>query len=85
MAEVVIYSTKICPYCLMAKSLLTRKGVKFTEIDVSWQAELREEMTRKAGGRQTVPQIWIGDRHVGGCDDLYELERSGELDSLLAA
>lgn len=85
MAEVVIYSTLLCPYCQMAKALLKRKGVAFTEIDVSRRPDLRQEMTDKAGGRQTVPQIWIGERHVGGCDDLYELDRRGELDSLLVA
>ena len=85
MAEVVIYSTSLCPYCQMAKTLLKRKGVTYTEIDVSWRPELRDEMTEKAGGRYTVPQIWIGERHVGGCDDLYELDRKGELDGLLAA
>jgi glutaredoxin 3 len=69
----------------MAKSLLQRKGAQYTEIDVSRRPDLRAEMTEKAGGQYTVPQIWIGERHVGGCDDLYELDRKGELDRLLAA
>jgi glutaredoxin 3 len=85
MARAIIYTTPYCPYCHMAKALLKRKGVEFDEIDVSRDQALREDMTRKAGGRQTVPQIWIGDEHVGGCDDLYELDQEGGLDKLLAA
>jgi glutaredoxin 3 len=85
MASVTIYTTPICPYCQMAKQLLERKGVVYREIDVLRQPALRAEMRTKAGGRNTVPQIWIGERHVGGCDDLFELEASGELDALLAA
>jgi glutaredoxin 3 len=69
----------------MAKELLRKKGVIFKEIDVSCCRELRVEMSQKAGGRSTVPQIWIGGTHVGGCDDLYALEREGKLDVLLAA
>jgi glutaredoxin 3 len=84
MASVTIYTTPICPYCQMAKQLLERKGVGYREIDVLRQPALRAEMRAKAGGRSTVPQIWIGERHVGGCDDLFELEASGELDALLA-
>ena len=84
MAKVTIYTTPICPYCQMAKDLLSRKGQAFDEIDVIRRPERREEMRAKAGGRSTVPQIWIGDRHVGGCDDLYELESQGQLDALLA-
>ena len=83
MASVTIYTTPICPYCQMAKQLLARKGVAFSEIDVMRKPELRREMEVKSG-RYTVPQIWIGERHVGGCDDLYELDRVGELDPLLA-
>jgi glutaredoxin 3 len=84
MSAVVIYSSDWCPYCMRAKQLLARKGVNFDEIKVDGQPELRAEMTRKA--RQTsVPQIWIGSNHVGGCDDLYDLERAGELDALLEA
>ena len=83
MAEVIIYATKFCPYCISAKKLLRRKGVKFTEIDVTFNPGLREEMTRKAGGRHTVPQIFINGKHVGGCDDLYALDKAGKLDPLL--
>ena len=85
MAKVKIYTTSLCPYCHMAKRLLVSKGVTFEEIDVTAKPALRDEMTRNAGGRHTVPQIWIGDRHVGGCDDLHALDRRGELDPLLAA
>ena len=84
MPKVVIYTTPFCPYCMMAKRLLGKKGVAFEEIDVSGDFRLREEMTAKAG-RHTVPQIWIGETHVGGYDDLAELERAGKLDPLLAA
>jgi glutaredoxin 3 len=85
MAKIVIYSSSYCPYCTAAKRLLARKGVTFEEIDVDGQPAVRQEMTAKAGGRYTVPQIWIGDTHVGGCDDLYALEDAGQLDGLLAA
>jgi glutaredoxin 3 len=84
MQRVVIYTTPYCPYCLMAKRLLTKKGAAFEEIGVAGNPHLREEMRRKAGGLGTVPQIWIGATHVGGCDELYELERAGKLDALLA-
>jgi len=83
MTKVTIYTTMTCPYCHLAKQLLRGKGVAFEEIDVAGNSKLREEMSRKAGGRSSVPQIWIGDRHVGGCDDLYDLDDAGELDSLL--
>jgi glutaredoxin 3 len=85
MSKVTIYTTIFCPYCVMAKQLLKRKGVAFDEIDVTANSALREEMTVKAGGRSTVPQIWIGETHVGGCDDLYALDRTGQLDRMLAA
>ncbi|MCB1521915.1 MAG: glutaredoxin 3 [Hyphomicrobiaceae bacterium] len=84
MAKVTIYTTMFCPYCHMAKDLLNEKGVTFDEIDVNSRAGLRAEMRQKAGGQNTVPQIWIGDRHIGGCDDLYALDRAGGLDPLLA-
>ena len=84
MPEITIYTTRSCPFCHAAKHLLQRKGAAFKEIDVSSNAATRAEMTRKAGGRHTVPQIWIGAEHVGGCDDLHELERAGRLDPLLA-
>ena len=84
MPHVVIYSSDWCPYCIRAKQLLANKGVAFEEIKVDGKPDVRAEMTRKA--RQTsVPQIWIGERHVGGCDDLYALERAGKLDALLKA
>lgn len=84
MCPVVIYSSDWCPYCIRAKQLLTSKGVNFNEIRVDGQPDVRAEMTRKAG-RTSVPQIWIGDTHVGGCDELHALERSGKLDALLQA
>ncbi len=83
MADVIIYATKFCPYCISAKRLLKQKGVKFKEIDVTFNPGLREEMTKKAHGRHTVPQIFINGRHIGGCDDLYALEEKGRLDPLL--
>ena len=83
MKPVEIYTTPICPYCLAAKRLLTRKGVTYTEIDVSRDPDLRAAMTQRAGGRRTVPQIFIGQTHVGGSDDLHALEHEGRLDPLL--
>ncbi len=84
MQAVEIYTTPLCGYCLAAKALLTRKGVAFREIDVSRDAALRQAMAERAGGRRTVPQVFIGGRHVGGSDDLHALDRAGLLDSLLA-
>jgi len=84
MKTVRIYTTPICPYCVRAKSLLTKKGAPFEEVDVFMDAGARDEMLAKSGGARTVPQIFIGDTHVGGCDELYALEREGELDPLLA-
>ncbi len=84
MADVTIYTTRFCPYCVMAKRLLSSKGVSFKEIDVGGNPALRGEMEEKSG-RYTVPQIWVGDVHVGGCDDLHALDAAGELDPLLAA
>lgn len=82
--EIVMYTTPVCPYCVRAKSLLKRKGVeRITEIDVSASAEIREAMMQKAGGRRTVPQIFIGGQHVGGSDDLHALDAAGKLDALL--
>ncbi len=80
--KVFIYSTRFCPFCLRAKSLLTSKGVEYTDIAVDRDMEKRKEMMRKSK-QFTVPQIWIGDKHVGGCDELYALERKGRLDALL--
>jgi glutaredoxin 3 len=84
MPAVVIYTTRFCPYCLMAKRLLGKKGATFEEIDVSGDWDARQRLAAKAGGSSTVPQIWIGDTHVGGCDDLYALDSTGKLDALLA-
>lgn len=84
MAKVVIYSSDWCPYCIRAKQLLTSKSVSFDEIRVDGKPDVRAEMTRKAG-RTSVPQIWIGETHVGGCEDLFALERAGKLDALLDA
>ena len=85
MPPITIYTTATCPYCIAAKALLRRKGVAFDEIDVSGKPELRAEMRTKAGGVNTVPQIWIGAMHVGGCDDLHALDAAGKLDPLLAS
>lgn len=79
---IVIYTTKTCPYCDRAKRLLTQKGMMFDEIDAS-NPDVRAAMMDRAGGRKTVPQIFIGDVHVGGCDDLYALDSAGQLDGLL--
>ena len=84
MPSVEIYTTRYCPYCHAAKALLTRKGVAFMEIDLGSERERRTEMIERANGRTTVPQIFIGDIHVGGCDDLHALEDDGKLDALLA-
>lgn len=85
MAPVEIYTTPMCPYCHAAKDLLTSKGVQFTEFNVMGNAEKRAEMVQRANGRMTVPQIFIGKTHVGGSDDLHELEFAGKLDPLLTA
>jgi glutaredoxin 3 len=84
MANVVVYSSDYCPYCSRAKSLLASKKVDFDEIKVDGKPQVRAEMIKKAG-RTSVPQIWIGSIHVGGCDDLFALERAGKLDALLSA
>jgi glutaredoxin 3 len=83
MQPIDIYTTPFCPYCLDAKALLKKKNVAFTEIDVSRDRELRRKMTERANGRTTVPQIFVGATHVGGCDDLYALDSAGGLDPLL--
>ena len=83
MKPVRIYTTPICPYCVRAKSLLDKKGAAFEEIDVFMDADARKEMERNTGGARTVPQIFIGDTYVGGCDDLHALEKAGKLDALL--
>jgi glutaredoxin 3 len=83
MAVVQIYTTRYCPYCHSAKTLLTGKGIPFKEIDVSGDAEGRSKMIERANGRMTVPQIFIGPTHIGGSDELHALERAGKLDALL--
>jgi glutaredoxin 3 len=83
MSKVQIYTTDWCPYCNAAKSLLDEKGIPYDEIDVT-EADLRMEMVQRAHGRRTVPQIFIGDKHVGGYDEMAALERRGQLDPLLA-
>ena len=84
MKSVRIYTTPICPYCVRAKSLLKKKGVEVEEVDVFMDEAAREEMEAKSGGARSVPQIFIGDTHVGGCDELYALEKDGKLDPLLS-
>ena len=85
MPSVEIYTASFCGYCHMAKRLLNQKGIAFAEISVSRDNVLRTKMMQRAGGKHSVPQIFIGGTHVGGCDELYALERAGKLDGLLAA
>ncbi|MFQ6546943.1 glutaredoxin 3 [Aestuariibius sp. 2305UL40-4] len=85
MKPVEIYTSPLCGFCHAAKRLLTEKGISFSEIDILANPDRKPEMIDRAGGRRTVPQIFIGETHVGGCDDLYALERAGKLDPLLAA
>ncbi|MEM8578392.1 MAG: glutaredoxin 3 [Pseudomonadota bacterium] len=85
MQDVEIYTSPLCGFCHAAKRLLNQKGVAFTEIDVGEEPDRKAEMITRANGGRTVPQIFVGDVHVGGCDDLYALERAGKLDPLLAA
>ena len=84
MQRVEIYTTPTCPYCHRAKALLAEKGVSYEETNVSADPAIRSAMTDRAGGKRSVPQIFIGETHVGGCDDLYALEQAGKLDALLA-
>ena len=83
--KVLMYCTAACPFCQSAEQLLVAKGVQIDKVRVDLEPARRAEMTAKSGGRSTVPQIWIGVRHVGGCDDLYALDRAGGLDPLLKA
>jgi len=83
MATVTIYSSDYCPFCTRAKQLLSSKNIAYNEICVDGNNKLRQEMTQKSG-RTSVPQIWIGEQHIGGCDDLYDLERQKKIDGLLA-
>jgi glutaredoxin 3 len=85
MTSVTIYTRQGCGYCTRAKSLLSSKGVEFVEHDATGNAELRQEMIAKSNGGSTFPQVFIGDAHIGGCDDLHALERAGKLDQMLAA
>ncbi len=83
MAHIEIYTTKVCPYCVRAKNLLNAKDADFEEIDLTGDDAGREALLKRSGGMRTVPQIFIDGKHIGGCDNLYELEESGELDQLL--
>jgi glutaredoxin 3 len=85
MPPVLVYSKSWCPYCSAAKALLAKKGVAFEEIDVDGRPDLQQAMSVRAHGQRTVPQIFVGETHVGGCDDLHDLDASGGLDKLLAA
>ena len=85
MPKVLMYCTAACPFCQSAERLLQQKGAAIEKVRVDLEPGRRAEMTQKSGGRRTVPQIWIGERHIGGCDDLYDLDRQGGLDSLLKA
>jgi glutaredoxin 3 len=84
MTTIELYSGGYCPYCLRAKSLLKQRGMDFVEYDVQAEPEKRDEMLRRSNGARTIPQIFINDRHVGGCDDLYALDRKGELEKWVA-
>jgi len=84
MPDIIIYTKDYCPYCKKAKGLLTRKGhASITEIDITHDEKLQQEMIEKSGGRKSVPQIFINGTHAGGCDDLYALDSAGKLDALL--
>jgi glutaredoxin 3 len=82
--SVTIYTKPLCPYCAAALELLSKKGVAYKELDISGKPELRAEMIQRSGGRMTVPQVFVGARHLGGCDDIYALDQRGELDPVLA-
>ena len=85
MTQVTIYTKPYCPFCIRAVSLLEEKGAAFTEIEAAFDPDKRQEMMARSGGRATFPQIFIGEDHIGGCDDMLALEREGKLDALLAA
>lgn len=84
MAKVTIYTRMFCPYCTRAVALLKDKGIEINEIDAGMDPKLREEMVERSGGGRTFPQIFVGDKHIGGCDDMVALDRAGKLDPLLA-
>jgi glutaredoxin 3 len=83
MKKIVIYTTSVCPYCVRAKALLDRKGFNYEEIDAE-NLDIRNEMIKKSGGARSVPQIFIDDQHIGGCDDLHALDKEGKLDKIMA-
>jgi len=85
MSKVTIYTKPFCPYCVRAVSLLEQKGVPYTEIEAAFDPDKRQEMIQRSGGRATFPQIFVGEQHIGGCDDMMALERTGRLDPLLKA
>lgn len=85
MQTVEIYTSPLCGFCHAAKRLLTQKGISFSEVNVLTAPQRKPEMIQRAGGRTSVPQIFVGETHVGGCDDLYALDRAGKLDALLSA
>jgi glutaredoxin 3 len=85
MTDVTIYTTQLCGYCSAARRLLNHKGVAYNEIDVTFNREARADMMSKANGGRTTPQIFVGEHHVGGCDELYEMDEAGKLDILLAS
>ncbi len=85
MANVEIYTWSTCPFCIRAKGLLTKKGVQFTEYGIDGDETARTKMAARGDGRRSVPQIFINDQHIGGCDDIYALESTGKLDDLLAS
>ncbi|OCQ89977.1 glutaredoxin 3 [Nostoc sp. MBR 210] len=84
-AKVEIYTWRTCPFCIRAKSLLTSKGVDFIEYSIDGDEDARDKMAQRANGKRSLPQIFINDRHVGGCDDIHALDRQGKLDELLAS
>lgn len=84
-AKVEIYTWSTCPFCLRAKSLLNKKGVNFTEYSIDGDEDARAKMAQRANGRRSLPQIFINDHHIGGCDDIHALERQGKLDEMLAS
>ena len=84
MAQVTIYTKPYCPYCIRALTLLEKKGIDFVEVEAAFDPEKRQEMVQRAGGRATFPQIFIGDQHIGGCDDMMALDEAGKLDGMLA-
>ena len=84
-AKVEIYTWRTCPFCIRAKNLLTKKGIDFTEYSIDGDEVARNKMSLRANGRRSVPQIFINDRHIGGCDDIHGLDRQGKLDEMLAS